>query len=506
MKEGQVIVGTVRAKRDDNQYLVVQRDGTVLDVTFKGEIKPTMGGDVVGRVHFDDFGNAEMHLRNSVLDVIMEGSHRIIMMGNRPDMTARMLAKLLARSKSAVVSPGIGISIERSPVSSDDNLNWALDAFSDEAHRRGVALNVIDVQSVARTNWETASLRDSSLPADVEGSIRSLNDLTVLLRAGFKPYCSRMTEEITGNKEISLNFILPYSPFAIPSAYAREMSSMGTTSFPLVSMELDETRRFCAARTIALGMAHNCLGSAEGMQADVESSPRARHMAACFADAAAALLFLRDRGRSTVIAELADLKEASLHFGQSRFHTTPGVLKEGVLIEATHKALRAAFAADIPHDASMRDIIKAATRIAKKVALPASRFGTEDARDVATEAEMMSAAKVAQHVSIGFNQLTTDQRQAVEDRYRYELGELINEFAFSENGTARLVLYESYSVPDDLKHVFNEETDHLLAHDAKDVAKENAFSRDKLATRIKARHSSGLEDKYMQYGETLPSP
>lgn len=508
MKEGEVIVGTVRAKRDDDQYVVVRRDGTVLDVTFKGDIKPAMGGDVVGRLHFDDFGKAEMHLRESVLDVIMEGSHRIIMMGSRTDITARMLAKLLARSKSAVVSPGTGVSIERAPVSEDDHLNWALGAFTDEAGRRGVALNVVDVQAVARSNWETSSLRDSSLPADVEGSIRSLNDLTVLLRAGFKPYCSRVTEEITGNKEISLNFILPYSPFVGPSAYGREIASMGSRAFPLVSMDLDETRKFCAARTIALGLAHNCLGASEGLQADVESSPRARHIAACFADATAALLFLRDGGRSTVVAEMADLKEASLHYGQSRFHTTPGLLKEGVLAQATHKALRAAFAADVPHDASMRDIITVATRIAKKVALPASRFGSEDGRDVANEREMKSAALVAKNIGISFASMDPDQRQAVEDRYRFEIQQLVSEFSLNDNASARLALYEGYNVPDDLKGVFDEEAGHLyaLSNTANEVMKKSVIDRDRLATRIKGRHASDLENDYVQYGESLPSP
>lgn len=508
MKEGEVIVGTVRAKRHDDQYVVVRRDGTVLDVTFRGDTKPIIGGDVVGRLHFDDFGNAEMRLKESVLDVIMEGSHRIIMMGRRSDITARMLAKLLARSRSAVVSPGAGVSIERAPVSEDGHLNWALDAFSDEAMRRGVALNVIDVQAVARSNWETASLRDSTLPADVEGSIRSLNDLTVLLRAGFKPYCSRMTETITGNKEISLNFILPYSPFAGPSSFARDLAAMGSRAFPLVSMDLDETRKFCAARTIALGLAHNCLGAAEGLQADVESSPRARHIAACFADATASLLFLRDGGRSTVLAEIADLKEASLHYGQSRFHTTPGTLKEGVLGQATHKALRAAFAADVPHDASMREIIAIATKIAKKVALPASRFGAEDGRDVATEREMKAASLVAKNIGINFSGLHDDQRQAVEDRYRYEIRQLVSEFATNENASARLALFEGYNVPDDLKAVFDEEAGHLyaLSKSPDEVTKKAVIDRDRLATRIRGRHASDLENDYVQYGESLPSP
>lgn len=505
MKEGEIIVGTVRARRNDDEFVVVRRDGTVLDVTFKGDIKPVMGGDVVGRLHFDDVGKAEMHLRESVLDVIMEGSHRIIMMGSRTDITARMLAKLLARSKSAVVSPGAGVSIERAPVSEDQNLNWALDAFQGEAARRGVALNVIDVQAVARTNWETQSLRDSSLPADVEGSIRSLNDLTILLRGGFTPHCSRMTEELTGNKEISLNFILPYSPFTTPSAYARQLAGMDNLSFPTVSMDLDEARKFCAARTIALGMAHNCLGAAEGLQADVESSPRARHIAACFADAAAALLYLRDGGRSTVVAEIADLKEASLHFGQTRFSTTEGALKDGVLINATHKAVRAAFGSDVPHDATMREIVTAAIKIAKRVALPASRFSVDQEKDVATDREIKAAERVAKNVGIAFEDMTDDQRFSAEERYRYEIRQLVDEFAPNENASARLCLYESYLVADDLKFVFNEEAGHLyeLTNPTNEDARRSVVNRDKLTIRIKGRQASSELEDDLQFGESM---
>lgn len=508
MKEGEVIVGTVRAKRSDDEYVVVRRDGTVLDVTFSGDIKPTMGGDVVGRLHFDNFGKAEMHLKESVLDVIMEGSHRIIMMGRRTDITARMLAKLLARSKSAVVSPGSGVSIERAPVSEDETLKWAMGVFQEEAARRRVALNVIDVKAVARSNWDAGYLRDSSLPADVEGSLRSLSDLSVLLRAGFVPYCSRMTEDLTGNKEISLNFVLPYSPFATPSAYARDLGGMSRDVYPLVSMELDESRAFCAARTMALGMAHNCLGAAEGLQADVEATPRAQHVAACFADAVASLVFLRDGGRSTVITEIADLKEASLHFGKNNFCTTEGALNKGVLINATHKAVRAAIGADLPHDATMREIVSAAVKIAKKVALPAARFATGDDFDVANERELKAAERIAKNVGVSFDQMSAERRALAESQYRYDIRQLVEEVSTSDNAGARLALYEGHTVPDDLRSIFMEEAGHLyeLSDTNNEDTRRSVVNRDRLATRIKGRKISQLEDEHLQYGEPVPHP
>src|SRR5690606_3223846 len=116
--EGEIVVGTVRAVRN-GRHVVVRRDGSTIDVAFDGNASPLIGGDVIGRVTYGDFGEARMTLRKSVLDVILEGKVQIFPMGLRPDLTARALAKLLSRARSAVIAPGEGISIERSPVSSD---------------------------------------------------------------------------------------------------------------------------------------------------------------------------------------------------------------------------------------------------------------------------------------------------------------------------------------------------------------------------------------------------
>lgn len=504
MKEGDVVVGTVRARLSNDTYVVVCRDGTQMDISFEGEKRPLVGGDVVGRLHFDDFGHPRMYLKDSVLDVILEGSHKIYVLGQRPDLTARMLAKFLARSKSAVVSPGSGISIERAPVSNDEDLNWALNMFREESERRGAALNVIDVQALARANWQQSMLRDLALPADIEGNQRALGDLTVLLRAGFKPFCSRIVEKHSGRKEISVNFILPYSPFLGATGYAREIGAMGMYSFPTIRMKTFEARRFCAARTIALGMSHNFLGPAENIQADVESSERAKHLAACFADAAAALAFLSSGGRRTVLAEIADIKEASLFYGQSIAHTTAGVVQEGVLTQATHKAIRAAFAADLPLDASMRDIVATAARIARKVALPASRFGNENGRDVVTVDELKSATLVANQIGVMIDRASPSVKQELQRTYREEIRQLVEECQDSENASARLILYEQYNVPHGMRKILEEEAGHLfeLSKPKTAAGVQAALNRDKLASRIKNLKSS-LEDDLLQFGEAI---
>lgn len=503
MREGDVVIGTVRAKREDGTFVVVKRDGSVMDIAFEGEKRPLIGGDVVGRLHFDDYGAAKMVLRDNALEVILEGPHKVYVMGKRPDLTARMLGKVLARSKSVVVSPGDGIAIERTPLSDDDDLNWAMNSFKDESERRGVALNILDVRALAKMQWEQSTLRDMALPADIEGGQRTLDDLTVLLRSGFRPYCSRVVDKHTDNSEISVNFILPYSPFLGATGFARRIASMGSNDFPITRMETWESRRFASARTIALGMAHNCLGARDGLQADVENSPRARHLAACFADAVATLKFLADGYRSSVVAEIADLKEASLHYGRNRFMAREDILEDKVLEEATHKAIRAAMAADLPFDAPMKDVLSTAARIAKKVALPATRFGTANGKDVVTEREQQASKRVASNIGVDLSSLDYDDLAAFSEHYRYDLQGLIAELGDNENSAARLALYESYNVPDKFKQVLEEEAGPFfdLMRPTTPEGKQAQINRDRLADRVRSLRSEP-EKFTVMYGET----
>jgi len=480
--EGEIVVGTVRGTRKDGKHIVVRRDGRVMDVLFDGDHSPLIGGDVIGRVRFDEEGTARMTLKPSVLDALLEGKATIYLLGSRPDLTARRFAKMLARSKSAVMSPGQGASIERSPVSEDPDLQWALDAFQPEAERLNIALNVIDIQTVARSEWQKSSLRDFALPADVEGNRRAMNDLMKLLRTGFTPQCNRMIEMHSGEREISVNFVLPYSPFMGAHGFAREVSRMSSGYLPNVTMTIRESRRLSSARNIALALAHNRLGAGRGIQANVETSPRTLHMAACFADAAASLAFIAYGGRRTAVYEYADLKEASLHFG--RIGKTDE-LQPGVLAEATHKAIRAAAAADMPFGASAKDIVNAAVRIAKRVALPANRFSLEEG-DRCTPQEARSAEVIAGHMATEIMAMDFDDLLRLGDGYKKDIEALVDEFRDSPEAAARLLTFAPVYVPDRLRRIFDEAVAELP--EIRDLGlASKSIDKDKLAMRIRAR-------------------
>jgi len=418
-------------------------------------------------------------------------------MGMRPDLTARVLAKLLSRARSAVMAPGAGISIERMPVSSDPNLAWAMAAFQPEAERLSIALNVIDVQAVARAQWQQSSLRDLTLPADIEGSRRTMNDLTRLLRSGFHPECNRMVEQHTGNREISVNFVLPYSPFTGALGFARNVAMMDVGTFPDVSLTVSEARRLSSARHVALALAHNRLGAGAGIQADVEGSPRAAHMAACFADAAAALAFIADGGRPEAVAEYADLKEASLYYG---YDMAADRLREGVLTEATHRAIRAAAARTSFEGASAKEIVTEAVRIARRTALPAARFSMEE-RPLSSEAASAQAA--AERVGRDLRDASHQDVQEMSEAYRRDLAFLVDEHRPNEAASARLVAFGAVHVPLRMDRVFDEETRSLPSHREKAVADISALvaNRDRLANRIKAKAGRHSEDEEIEFGE-----
>lgn len=495
--EGEIVVGTVRAVRN-GRHVVVRRDGSTIDVTFDGNASPLIGGDVIGRVTYGDFGEARMTLRKSVLDVILEGKVQIFPMGMRPDLTARALAKMLSRAKSAVIAPGEGISIERSPVSSDPDLAWAMAAFQPEAERLSIALNVIDVKAVARSDWQPAALRDLTLPADIEGNRRAMNDLARLLRSGFHPDCNRMVENHTGNREISVNFVLPYSPFAGALGFARDVARMDIGIFPAVTMTISEARRLSSARYVALALAHNRLGAGRGIQADVGGSPRAAHMAACFADAAAALAFLASGGRRKAVEEYALLKEASLRYG---IDGATGTLRDGVLEEATGRALRSALAASMPEGATPKQIVSEAARIARRTALPAARFS---GAHVPNDEEAAAADAAAARIARDLRDAPASEVIRLSKSYRKDIAALVDEHRGSEAASARLLAFGAVHVPMRMDRVFEEETRSLPAHSDAEVARatEVISSRDRLARRILARRLT--EDDSIEFGEPVP--
>lgn len=495
-----ILVGTVRARKDNGRYVVVGRDGKVMDVLFDGNQAPLIGGDVIGRVKYNKVGEAVMSLRKTLLDTLLEGNVKITLLGSRPDLTARMVAKVLARSKSAMISPGSGSSIDRMAETDDPDLAWALGAFKPEADRSGVALNVIDVQKVARSIWDNAKLRDGTLPADIEGNKRSMSDLVRLLRAGFHPECSRMVENYSGNREISVNFILPYSPFAGATGFARSAAGMDNGIMPTTTMTVSEARRLGSARTIALGLAHEKLISGK-VQADVMQSRRSMHLANCFADAAAVIAFLSSGGRRQAAEEYADLKEASLFFG---LDATEDVARDGVLVEATHKVIRKALEADIPADLSSTEIVANARRLATRYALPFIRFNDE--RDVVLPAEIDGAVEAANRVGVDLREYDPTVAPLCESVYRNELRALVDEYSSNPVTAQRLVTFGRLNMPVGMEEIFHEETAGLVPEAEETPASivQMIGKTDRFMDRLKTARMKSDDDGLIEFAESRP--
>lgn len=487
---GEITVGTVRGTRG-GRHVLVRRDGTTIDVRFEGPIKPLVGGDVIGRISFNSVGEAVMTLKPSLSEALLEGNARIMTAGSNPELTARMLAKMLARSRSATIAPGVGSSIRRSPSSTDPDLAWAMSKFGPEADRMRIALNVIDVQKVARSVWQNSNLRDGSLPADIEGSQRSMNELVSLLRSGFHPACSRTIENYTGNREISVNFVLPYSPFAGASGFARQASRMDLGAVPVVTMTTAEARRLSSARTLALAMAHSGLSAGAGMQADVTQSPRAAHLANCFADAAAVLAFLSDGGRRQAAEEYISLKESSFYFGVAEDAETA---RPGVLVEATHNVMKAAMDADLPEGATMRAVLSAATRLAKRHAFGIRRF--EEDCERLTDAELDSGAAAANRVAVDLRDHSGQRNVGeCEDAYRAELRELVDEYDGDPVASVRLLTFARMHTPHAFSSVFDEETAHISESGFATTVSEMMADRPRLADRLRLAKSRTVVDE-----------
>lgn len=449
-----IIVGTVRGKNRDGSYVVVRRDGRRANVFFHSG-SPTIGSDVIGNAVPDGDDRMKMTLQPTVLDALLAGHSKIVPITKRADLTARVLAKILERAKSAVFKPGAGMSIERMPHSDDPDIRWAMDNFKPEAERLGLALNVIDVKAVTRSPWDMRSLQNFSLPADIEGSRRSRDELTKILRSGFHPACSRIVERFTGTNEISVNFVVPYSPFAGSVGFARDAAQMNIGVFPLCSMNISETRRLSSARQMALAIAHNRLSVGKGFQADLDTHPRVRHLSNCFADAAACLVFLSRGGRPEVIDEYAHLKEASLFFG---YDASTGGLKAGVLEQATHRAIRAVIewhSEQRDQEHSIKDLVTKAVRIAKATAFEGLRFADASA---VTEQELFGAVNSANFIAADLASATREYLDNLGEKYRDDLDALVEEHRNDPVAAQRLMTFGAVHVPDRLEEIFSEMT------------------------------------------------
>lgn len=500
-----IVIGTVRAKKGD-KYIVVTREGSPVEVSFDDGRLPLIGGDIVGLFKPGPTGDLRLSLKDSLVDAMMSTSTTFMLAGARPDLTARLLAKLLSKQRSAVLSPGSGMTIKRRPHSDDADLQWALAKFSPEADRLQVALNVIDVRKMSSSIWQTSTLRDMSLPADIEGSRRSMHELTRVLRSGFHPEVSRMIEFVSGNQDISVNFVMPYSPFVGALGFARTIGAMNSGYFPLVEFSIGDARRLSSARMIASAMAHKALGAGQASSANVDQSARTRHVANSFADAMAVIAYLTDGGSPETIETYADLREASLCFG---FDQGTGRLSDGILEDATHRSIRTVLndfrAGKLPLGLDARQITDRAVRIARRNALPAASF-EPDHIGVSPE-EMVKAVEAANRVAFDLRRASVADVEAFGEVYAAEVRQLTEEHGNDDRSATRMITFGANHAPLRMDDIFNRETRDLSNRfDPEAIRVELGGSREvtnAFYDRIRVRRGEQAQKDRLQYAEPL---
>lgn len=151
-----LILGTVRGRIGGQRHTVALTDGSVLRVQFEGEVMPRIGADVIGILD-DSSGENRIELVPDVAKRMLKGKRTKIIPFGRPDVTARMLAYLLDGTGPALIRPGVGGIIERTPIIKDPDLRWALSILEPEAARLGLALNVVDRSLSLRQPGRTAT-------------------------------------------------------------------------------------------------------------------------------------------------------------------------------------------------------------------------------------------------------------------------------------------------------------------------------------------------------------
>lgn len=399
-RRARVIVGTVRAV-EGGRHVVVRSDGKRVFVKFAGEVKPRIGEDVIGNI-VDTPEGATMTLARSVTEAILSGKALIAPAGD-PEITARLLARTLAGTRHASLRPGFGACLERIPSSEDEDVLWAMQAIGPEAARLGMALNVIDVRHIAASPWDAETLRDSALPADPQGDGEALKEMHRLLRTGFHPGCSKMIDAASGTE--SVNFVIPYAPFAGGWGFARQIAGMSRGVYLRETFSASEARRLSSVRQMAAAIAGRHLTDSESARIEGRDGWR-RHRAACFADALAVIAFLNGGGRPEAAKLFADLKQASLSFSR-----IPGSasIDPAVWEAATHRSVQVAVAraGEASSPAAMAAL---AADIARDTAMTPEQF--ETAGETMSREDCAAADAAAARVSTDRHALSDGEREA----------------------------------------------------------------------------------------------
>lgn len=412
-----LITGTVRARKG-NRFVVIRPDGEQLLVALEGIDEPRLGVDIIGVLDGVE-GDLRMRLVPDVTRMLLEGKSRIIS-GGRPDLTARMLARLLKGTSPSSIRPGIGGMIERTPTFHDHDIAWALDILEPEARKAGIALNVIDPMALADSAWENASLRETVLPADTSGEDRALKDLHRLLNAGMAPSCCRTIMRIGRGVEVpSVDFVMPYSPFATGMSWSAGIAKAWNDEIVTMSISGSDARRLSTFRELALAFAPRYLGRNKG-----EGSS---HIEQSFADAAAAIAFMNFGGSPQTVLRFQRLREAALARWSPPEDIPP----------ATSEALAAtmSLAAQAQPD-SADDILQLAASMAK-------------AHTPTTEEGLVALCSraTANDVFVRLDRVSRPQRTAILESYSRDLKETVDRLRGSDRAMARMAMFGIYTIP-----------------------------------------------------------
>ena len=424
-----LVVGTIRMLQGE-RHVVALPDGRTMSLTFEGGEAPLIGGDVVALVDPDD-AEARIRLVPDVTRLILSHGARIAV-GAPTAMTATMLAIATRGTGIGGIAPGTGGVIERTPDSGDPDLSWAIRFLGKEALDIGLGLNVLDPLALARAPWDSESLRNERLPADAVGERGALDDLRRLMAEGFTPACRRtLFGPSRGPKVPSVDFILPFSPFATGQSHSAAMAGASRPEVARDPLTGSEARRFSAFREIAKAFAPRYLGKVR------TTGSASAHIEEAFADAAAAIALANANPGTSAIRKIAHLRETALAratgMADARTPATYGVL-------ATVMSLAGYLRAD---DAAT--LLQTAASIARAHA-PRNDDALAKLQAEATERDTL----------LDLEKASPAERRAVADAYRLDCEDVAVRLEQDPRALDRMSRFGAVNVPMGLEHVFDQ--------------------------------------------------
>ena len=404
-----LLVGTVRGRRGPD-LVVRTRDGGewVGPVTSPDGRPVPMGVDLIGRPNPD----GTLRLVDDVAADVLRRGARIVPVG-RADVTARLLAAALDGAGSGVLSPGEGGVIDRTPRGVDPDVDFALGALAPLAERLGVAFNVVDPSGLASAPWDDGTFRDEILPADTENDPSGLAALRSTISRGLPP---TLRTSVHGRGVRSVDFIVPFSPFAVGQDVARDLSGATRDEICTVALSTSDARRFHTTRLCCMALADRYLPNA------------GRHRREAFADVAAVTVMKAAGGGGATMLAVSRLREAGL----ARWHARGW----GAPPPATHMALAAAYRSPVPRG-DVTDV-DALLKAARKVAL-AAPVDDEAVADLANR----SRGDVVVDASAAPDEVV--------DRYEVSLERMLD--GLDDTGLSRYAEYAAPTVPERLTPV-----------------------------------------------------